>query len=269
MKFCLYMLSYVFPYTDMSSIKLIALKNVPLIEPNDNLVDIIIESLDSTNTSIDSGDVFVIAQKIVSKSENRYKYLDQVVVTNETDKLAKKIGKDPRLLQLIIEESNKIISTEKNVVIVEHKLGYINVNAGIDVSNIPDNTEQVLLLPENPTLSSNDICNDLSKKIQKNISVIISDSMTRPFRAGVINFALASTNIPSLEDITNQKDLYGNSFKCTEVAIADELASAAGLIMGQGNEQKPVIIIKGFDKNNCPEFNASDLVVTEKNDLYR
>ena len=87
------MLSYVFPYTDMSSIKLIALKNVPLIEPNDNLVDIIIESLDSTNTSIDSGDIFVIAQKIVSKSENRYKYLDQVVVTNDTDKLAKRLVK--------------------------------------------------------------------------------------------------------------------------------------------------------------------------------
>tara|TARA_B100000965_G_scaffold49067_1_gene36090 strand:- start:3036 stop:3797 length:762 start_codon:yes stop_codon:yes gene_type:complete len=253
----------------MNSIQLTAIENFPLIKPNDNLVNIIIDCIASSDISIDDGDIFVIAQKIVSKSENRYIDLKSVKVDIDTNELALTINKDPRLLQLIKNESNKIISTDKNVVIVEHKLGYINVNAGIDVSNIPDNSEQVLLLPENPTLSSNDICNDLSKKIQKNISVIISDSMTRPFRAGVINFALASTNIPSLEDITNQKDLYGNSFKCTEVAIADELASAAGLIMGQGNEQKPVIIIKGFDKNNCPEFNASDLVVTEKNDLYR
>jgi coenzyme F420-0:L-glutamate ligase/coenzyme F420-1:gamma-L-glutamate ligase len=127
----------------------------------------------------------------------------------------------------------------------------------------------VLLLPENPTLSSDHVCKELSKKIKKNISIIISDSMTRPYRAGVINFALASTNVPSLVDITNQKDIYGNTFKCTEVAIADELASAAGLIMGQGNEQKPVIIIKGFSKQNSSEFDASNLVIPEENDLYR
>ena len=269
MKFCLYMLSYVFPYTDMSSIKLIALKNVPLIEPNDNLVDIIIESLDSTNTSIDSGDIFVIAQKIVSKSENRYKYLDQVVVTNETDQLAKKIGKDPRLLQLIKEESNKIISTEKNVVIVEHKLGYININAGIDFSNIPNQKNIALLLPKNPSLSSKNIQHELSNRLKKDIAVVITDSMTRPYRSGVVNFALASTNLPSLKDISGNKDLFNNSLKCTEIAIADELASAAGLIMGQSNEKKPVILIKGFNKESYSNFDAADLEEKEKNDLYR
>ena len=253
----------------MNSIQLTAIENFPLVEPNDNLVNIIIDCIASSDVSIDDGDIFVIAQKIISKSENRYVDLNSVKVDIDTNELALKINKDPRLLQVIKNESNKIISSDKNVVIVEHKLGYINVNAGIDVSNIPNNKDQVLLLPENPTLSSDHICKELSKKIQKNISIIISDSMTRPYRAGVINFALASTNVPSLVDITNQKDIYGNSFKCTEVAIADELASAAGLIMGQGNEQKPVIIIKGFNKQNSSEFDASNLVVTEENDLYR
>ena len=269
MKFCLYVLSYVFSYIDMSSIKLIALENIPFIEPNDNLVEIIVESLHSTNTSIESGDIFVIAQKIVSKSENRYKYLDEVAVSNETNQLAKKIGKDPRLLQLIKNESNKIISTEKNVVIVEHKLGYININAGIDFSNIPNQKNVALLLPENPSLSSKNIHRELSIRLKKEISIVISDSMTRPYRSGVVNFALASTNLPSLKDISGKKDLFNNLLKCTEIAIADELASAAGLVMGQSNEKKPVILIKGFNKESYTNFDAADLVVKEENDLYR
>ena len=135
----------------MNSIQLTAIENFPLVEPNDNLVDIIIDCIASSDVSIDDGDILVIAQKIISKSENRYIDLNSVKVDIDTNELATKINKDPRLLQLIKNESNNIISTDNNVVIVEHKLGYINVNAGIDVSNIPNNKDQVLLLPENPT----------------------------------------------------------------------------------------------------------------------
>jgi coenzyme F420-0:L-glutamate ligase/coenzyme F420-1:gamma-L-glutamate ligase len=172
-------------------------------------------------------------------------------------------------MQAIINESNKIISTEKNVVIVEHKLGFININAGIDQSNILQDKNLALLLPENPSKSAKDIQKKLSEIFNKNISIIISDSMTRPYRSGIINFALSSNNIQSLIDLKGEKDMFGNKLRGTEIAVADELASAAGLLMGQSDEGKPVIIIKGFNKAGYKVNDAIDLIVDESEDLYR
>lgn len=253
----------------MNSLKLIALDNFPFVEPNDDLINLISGSIKDSNLKIDDGDVFVIAQKIVSKSENRYINLDTVEITSDVKETASKLNKHPGFIQLIINESNKIISTEKNVIIVEHKLGYININAGIDQSNIPQEKNLVLLLPENPTKSAEYLQKGLSEIFNKDISVIISDSMTRPFRSGITNFAISSSNLPSLLDLKGKKDMYGNVLKGTEVAIADELAAAAGLLMGQGKESKPVILIKGFIKEKYEVNNAFDLIVDEDEDLYR
>jgi len=253
----------------MNKIELIALKEFPLIEPGDNLGEVIENSISYNNITIDNNDIFVVAQKIISKSENRYLDLDAINVSEKAKKLAIKLNKDQGLIQAIMNESNKIISTEKNVVIVEHKLGFININAGIDQSNILQNKNLALLLPENPTLSAQNLHSQLSINLNKNISVIISDSMTRPFRSGVTNFALASHNIQSLIDLKGEKDMFGNYLKATEIAVADELASAAGLLMGQGAEGKPVIIIKGFNKKAHEINNAFDLIVNKKDDLYR
>ena len=137
----------------MNSLKLIALVNFPLVEPNDNLINLIHSSINENNLNIEDGDIFVIAQKIVSKSENRYIDLNTVEVSSDAEEMASKLNKHPGLIQLIMNESHKIISTEKNVIIVEHKLGYININAGIDQSNIPQDKNLALLLPENPTKS--------------------------------------------------------------------------------------------------------------------
>ena len=252
----------------MNSIKILPLKNFPIIEPNDNLEDIIKNSISSNNIKIDDNDIIVVAQKIISKSENRYVDLDTIKVSEEAETLALKLNKNKGLIQAIINESNKIISTEKNVVIVEHKLGFININAGIDQSNITqDNT--ALLLPEDPTKSAIDLHQKLSSRFNKEISIIISDSMTRPFRSGVTNFALASHNIQSLIDLKGKDDMFGNKLKGTEIAVADELASAAGLLMGQGDEGIPVVIIKGFNKSSYEVNNAFDLIVNENDDLYR
>jgi coenzyme F420-0:L-glutamate ligase/coenzyme F420-1:gamma-L-glutamate ligase len=253
----------------MHHLKLIALKDFPLIEPNDDLASIINKSINNNGIDIESGDVVVVAQKIISKCENRYVELKNIQPSKEATDLAKTLNRDPAFIQIIQNESKKIISTDKNVIIVEHKLGFININAGIDRSNILQNDDVVLLLPENPSKSAKDLQSAISANFQRDIALIVTDSMTRPFRSGVSNFALASANIPSLIDLKGDSDIYGNILQSTEIAIADELAAAAGLLMGQGSEKQPVIIIKGFDKKNYSTNDAFDLVVDEDEDLYR
>ena len=253
----------------MNYLSIQALDEFPLINPGDNLCSTIIDSIKDNEILIDDGDVILLAQKIVSKSENRFKNLLEVNPSEKAIKLGKSLGRDPSFIQLILDESNEILSTKKNVIIVEHKLGYININAGIDRSNISKNKDLVLLLPENPQKSANDIQIQINAQIDKDISVIITDSMTRPYRSGVTNFAIASSNIQSLIDLKGEEDIFGNTLHATEIAIADELAAAAGLLMGQGNDMKPAVIIKGFDRSNYSVNNAYDLIVNKDEDLYR
>ena len=253
----------------MNHLSIRALEEFPLINPGDNLSSIILDSIEDNDITIDDGDVILLAQKIISKSENRFKNLSEINTSEKAIKLGNSLDRDPAFIQLILDESNEILSTEKNVIIVEHKLGYININAGIDRSNISKNKDLVLLLPEDPKKSANDIQTQINTQIGKDISVIITDSMTRPYRSGVTNFALASSNIQSLIDLKGEEDIFGNTLHATEIAIADELAAAAGLLMGQGNDMKPVVIIKGFDRSNYSVNNAYDLMVNKDDDLYR
>ena len=253
----------------MSRIELTALKNIPFIEPGDNLVEIICNNLEENKQDIHENDVFVIAQKIISKSEDRYIDINKIEISREAQDLATKLKRHPGLIQCVLNESKKIISIEKGVLIVEHNLGYINVNAGVDFSNIPDDKNLALLLPTNPSKSANEIQKRLSKKLNKNISIIISDSMTRPYRLGVTNFALASSNIQSLIDLSGTTDMYGKSLKHTEIAVADEIASAAGILMGQSDEMRPIILVKGFDKSQYEINDAFNLTVNKEDDLYR
>ena len=252
----------------MKSLELLALDNFPLIKPGDDLASIIYKSILNNQLIINDNDIIVIAQKVVSKAENRYIDLETIKISDDAKNLANKLNKNPGLIQAVINESNKILSTKKNVIIVEHKLGFINVNAGIDLSNVPSK-KLALLLPEDPRKSAKDIQNYLSEKLNKKISIIITDSITRPYRSGVINIALASYNIQSLEDLKGQKDIYGKKLKGTEVAIADQIASAAGLLMGQGDEKQPIIVVKGLNKNTYQTNNAFNLIVKENEDLYR
>ncbi|MFL2719281.1 MAG: coenzyme F420-0:L-glutamate ligase [Gammaproteobacteria bacterium] len=253
----------------MNNIELKALEDFPYVEPGDDLAKIILKSFRINNINLDDGDVVVVAQKIISKSENRYIDLNKITPSEKAITLAKELNRDSSFIQVILNESNEIVSTEKNVIIVEHKLGFININAGIDRSNIPQDINQVLLLPKNPTISANNLRLALSEKFKKQIAVVITDSMTRPYRSGVTNFALASSNLQSLIDLSGEKDMYGNILKNTEIAIADEIAAASGLLMGQGSDKKPVVIIKGFNKNKYKVNDALDLVVSREDDLYR
>ena len=253
----------------MDNLSLQTLNEFPLIQPGDNLSSIILESCKHNHFELQDGDIIAIAQKVVSKSEGRYENLLEIKPSQKAFDLGKSLNREPAFIELILNESNEIISTEKNVIIVEHKLGFININAGIDRSNIPENKNIVLLLPEDPSLSSQKIYEDITSKTNKNISVIITDSMTRPYRSGVTNFALASANIQSLIDLKGEKDIYGNILQATEIAIADELAAAAGLLMGQGSEGMPIVIIRGFDRTQYAKNDAFDLIVKKEDDLYR
>ena len=253
----------------MDHLKLIALKDFPLVKPLDNLSTLIIESIKLNKIDIEDGDVIIIAQKVVSKAENRYKNINDAIPTDEAIKLGQELKRDPGFMQIILDESSKIISTDKNIILVEHKLGLININAGIDRSNIDQKDDIILLLPENPSKSAKKLQLDIEKLINRSISIIITDSMTRPYRSGVTNFALASSNIQSLIDLKGEQDIYGNTLKSTEIAIADELSAAAGLLMGQGNDAQPVIIIKGFNRDNYSKNDAINLIVKEEDDLYR
>ena len=155
------------------------------------------------------------------------------------------------------------------VLIVEHKLGFIHANAGIDRSNIDQEQAIVLLLPENPDASAKVISQSLSQYFKKNVSVIITDTMGRPFRNGIVGFTIGSHNIECLLDERGKRDLYGNELKVTQIGIADELAAAASLLMGQAAQKKPVVIIKGYKFNQNQLCDSQSLIRGEEEDLFR
>ena len=242
---------------------------MPLIQPGQDVSDEIINAIASESILVDDGDVIAIAQKIVSKSENRYLDISSLSPSEEAKTLSKQIDKDPKFIQAILDESKKVVRYRMGVLIVEHKLGFIHANAGIDRSNIDQEQDIVLLLPEDPDESAKEISQSLSQFFKKNVSVIITDTMGRPFRNGIVGFTIGSHNIECILDERGQKDLYENKLKVTQIGIADELAAAASLLMGQAAQKKPVVIIKGykFKQNNLSD--SQSLIRGEEEDLFR
>lgn len=242
---------------------------MPLIQPGQDVSDEIINAIASESILVDDGDVIAIAQKIVSKSENRYLDISSLSPSEEAKTLSKQIDKDPKFIQAILNESKKVVRYRMGVLIVEHKLGFIHANAGIDRSNIDQEQDIVLLLPEDPDESAKEISQSLSQFFKKNVSVIITDTMGRPFRNGIVGFTIGSHNIECILDERGQKDLYENKLKVTQIGIADELAAAASLLMGQAAQKKPVVIIKGykFKQNNLSDSQL--LIRGEEEDLFR
>lgn len=242
---------------------------MPFIKPGQDLSKEIIKAISSESIEVDDGDVIAIAQKIVSKSENRYLDISLISPSDEAITLSKQIDKDPKFIQAILNESKKVVRYRMGVLIVEHKLGFIHANAGIDRSNIDQEQDIVLLLPEDPDASAKAISKSLSKFFTKNISVIITDTMGRPFRNGIVGFTIGSHNIECLLDERGKKDLYGNKLRVTQIGIADELAAASSLLMGQAAQKKPVILIKGyqFKQNNLSD--SQSLIRGEEEDLFR
>ncbi len=254
----------------MKNLQLIAIEGIPLIEPGDNLDKIIIQAVKEQKIKLKSGDILVIAQKIVSKSENRYAYLKEVIPSSEAFRIAKKTEKDPKLVQLILNESARVIRYKKGLMVVENKLGFVHANAGIDKSNIEINNDnpKVLLLPKNPDGSALSIKKGIFRKIELNLGIIINDSSGRAWRKGIVGIAIGSSGVEALSDLRGKTDLYGNTLEITEVGKADEIASAASLLMGQADEGFPVILVKGVTASN-EVSDVKSLLRDRSEDLFR
>lgn len=253
------------------SIQILALPDVPLVEPGDDLTTLIEASLTSANLTLNDGDCLVLAQKIVSKSEGRYAYLQDVSPSEQAQVLAEKVCKDPRLVQLILDESVEVVRHRPGVVIVEHRQGYVHANAGIDQSNIdndPDNP-RVLLLPLDADLSASTLRHQLQERTGlSQLNIIISDSAGRAWRNGITGFAIGTAGFEPVVDEVGKKDLFGRPLCVTQIAVADELAAAASLLMGQADNGAPVILIRGA--NLVPSEQGSEsLIRAREQDLFR
>jgi coenzyme F420-0:L-glutamate ligase/coenzyme F420-1:gamma-L-glutamate ligase len=254
------------------SLTLTPLIGIPLIHPGDNLVDIILSSIDAAEIDIQDGDILVLAQKIVSKSEDRYVNLTTVTPSEPALQLSNETGKDPRLVELILQESNSVIRKRLGLIIVEHRLGFICANAGIDHSNVKgdwgNHDDWVLQLPENPDNSAQAIRKGLMGAAGKNVGIMIIDSHGRAWRMGTVGVCIGLAGLPGLVDLRGRKDLFEYELRVTEVGAADELASAASLMMGQAAEGTPVIHVRGFPYQLREGF-LRELIRSKEFDLFR
>lgn len=259
----------------VDQLQILALKNFPLINPGDDLVKKIIKCLGDQQLVVEPGDVLVVAQKVVSKAENRYVDLREIEPSAQAMKLAAEVDKDPRHVELILRESNAVLRHCPGVLIVEHKLGYVMANAGIDASNIQHSAElgeRVLLLPESPDAFADQLRRKIVNLFGVNIAVIVNDSVGRAWRNGTVGMALGAAGLPALQDRRGEKDLFGRTLEVTEVALADELAGAASLVQGEGNEGQPVVLIRGLDLSSMNKNtfnNAAALMRPKDKDLFR
>ncbi|MCJ7432423.1 MAG: coenzyme F420-0:L-glutamate ligase, partial [Anaerolineales bacterium] len=226
------------------------LSNIPLIRHGDNLADILVNALQDTNIVLQDNDILVLAQKIVSKAEGRMINLATVTPSQQAIDLAQKADKDARVVELMLQESNEVLRVRVGTIIVEHKLGFICANAGIDHSNVAGagdtKEEYVLLLPENTDRSASEIRTKIELVTNKKIGVLIIDSHGRAWRNGTVGVAIGISGIPGLVDLRGDKDLFGYTLRVTQVGAADELAAAASLIMGQAAEGTPAVHVRGF-----------------------
>ena len=251
------------------SVTYFAVPGLPLINPGDDLAALIVKALAAAEFKLASGDIVVIAQKIVSKAENRYVALKQLKPSAEAQDLAGKTGKDPRYIEAVLSESSEVVRYRPNVLIVAHRLGYVMANAGIDQSNIEHTGEErVLLLPKDPDGSAASLKSQLDAAFAADIAVIINDSFGRPWRNGVVGVALGVAGLPALVDMIGAPDMFGRPLQVTEIAVADEIAAGASLLMGQAAEGLPVVVVRGLSFAAAPRP-ASALVRPRERDMFR
>ena len=248
----------------MNNIQLIPLARIPKVKPGDQFSSIIIKSLKRKKIKLSESDLIVIAHKVISICENRFVELSKVKVSRRAITLSAKTGKSKEFCQLILDNSNKIIKIKNGVVITENKLGIVTANAGIDQSNI-DQKDSAILLPSNPNNSAKKISKEIYLQTKKEIGVIISDSIGRPWRYGLTQISIGSYGVLPIKKYT--KDIYKNDLHDTEVPIVDELASAAGILM-EKDIGIPVVLIKGYNYSKSNK-NSNILLRSDKNDIFK
>lgn len=246
------------------------LSGVPEVRPGDNLAAIVVDAAEATECALRDRDVLVIAQKIISKAEGRAVFLDTVTPSKRARDLAAEVDKDPRLVELILGESTRVVRHRPGVLIVEHRCGVVLANAGIDASNVPPDAgrERVLLLPEDADQSCADLRQALATRAGVDLGVIVNDSIGRAWRMGTVGIALGASGLCPLVDLRGQADRDGRALQVSEVAVADELAAAASLMMGQGDQGTPIVLARGVPSGGA-EGGARDLLRPAELDLFR
>ncbi|HZB93619.1 MAG TPA: coenzyme F420-0:L-glutamate ligase [Stellaceae bacterium] len=233
---------------ETAALTLTALEGLPTIAAGADLAALIAAAASRSGIGLRSGDVLVVAQKIVSKAEGRRVSLAAVTPSPRARELAPVVDKDPRLVELILQESAEVLRARPGVIIVVHRLGFVLANAGIDASNVESEAgdEAVLLLPADPDRSAEALRRRLAVLTGAELGIVINDSFGRAWRLGTVGTAIGVAGLPALIDLRGTPDRTGRALRVTEIGAADELAAAASLLMGQAGEGRPVIHVRGF-----------------------
>lgn len=248
-----------------------ALDNFPIIEPGDDVNVVILEQLRSNGITLEDGDALVVAHKIISKAEGRLVNLSTVEPSEEANRLAEITGKAPRYLEVVLQDSNEVLRTRRGVIVTEQKHGWIAANAAIDRSNVPiaDGDEWLALLPEDADASARRLRSFLHERTGAEVAVIINDTHGRPFRLGAIGVAIGVAGLLPLQDLRGEYDLFGYEMQTTEIATADEIASAASLLQGQADQGRPVVHMRGVPFIRDEDATARTLIRPREIDMFR
>lgn len=257
----------------MHRLTLTALPGIPLVEPGDDLSSLTRQALERASLTLESGDVLVFAQKVVSKAEGRLVDLATVAPSPRALEIARQAEKDPRVIEVILGETAQVVRVRPGVVIVEHRLGFVCANAGVDHSNVRGpagrSGEWVLLLPEDPDRSAAELRRSLAEAARiESLAVLINDSHGRAWRNGTVGVALGAAGFPALLDLRGRPDLFDRMLQVTQVGLADEIAAAASALMGQADEGRPVIHVRGVPYP-FREGSAAELLREKSMDLFR
>jgi len=241
-----------------------------MVRAGDDIAALIAAGLSRADITLRDGDVIVVAQKIVSKAEGRTIDIATVEPSAEAVKLAGEVGKDPRLVEVVLRESTRVVRSRPNLIIVQHRLGFVMANAGVDQSNVApaDGVHRALLLPLDPDASAEALRTSLQQHFGATVGVIISDSLGRAWRRGTCGIAIGAAGLPSLIDLRGQPDLFGRTLEVSIIGFADEIAAAASLLQGQAAEAQPVVLVRGLDWS-APDAPAAALVRPLEEDLFR
>jgi coenzyme F420-0:L-glutamate ligase/coenzyme F420-1:gamma-L-glutamate ligase len=256
--------------SDLASLEILAVRGLPMVQHGDDLAGLIASALERNGITLRAGDVVVVAQKIVSKAEGRIVDLSTVVPSPRAIALAEDIQKDPRLIHVILSESTRVVRKRPGLLIVEHRLGFVMANGGVDQSNVAaqDGAQRVLLLPVDPDRSAENLRRGLKDLSGTAVAVIINDSFGRAWRQGTVGVAIGAAGLPALIDLRGQPDLFGRPLEVSIIGFADEIAAAASLLMGQAGEAQPVVLVRGLEWS-APEAAAASIVRPAQEDLFR
>lgn len=254
----------------MRSFTVMSLEDFPLIEAGDDIAKMIVEVAKKNALFLEDGDVLAIAQKIFSKAENKVVSLKDVVSSEKAKEIAEVTARNPRLIELTLRDTNRILKATREIFIVEDKRGLVCINAGIDKSNVKGK-DKFALLPENPDESAKKLRVEIKRLTGKNVAVVMCDTYSRPFRRGQVNFAIGIAGIKPFKDYRGKRDLFNQVLKVKNIAVVDEIAAAAELLMGQAREATPVIVLRGLKDyvEFCEKCSIHDLFISGKEDLFR